>query len=55
MFKIALHLVDMYFEPFEKDEHLFCVGLEAEDLLVLVIDCLLSDVADETKVLLDPM
>lgn len=55
MFKIALHLVNMYLEPLEKDEHLFRVGLEAEDLLVLVIDRLLSYIADKTKVLLDPM
>lgn len=53
--KVALHLVDVQFEVLQEREHLLRVGLEAQDLLILIIDRLLGDVSDKAEVLLDPV
>ena len=55
MLKFALHMVNVRFKIIQEGEHFLSGLIEAQNLTILLIYCLLRDVADEAEVLLDPV
>lgn len=51
--EFKFHLVNMFLELFEEGKHACRLCEKVQDLLVLLIDSSLRDVANEGKVLLD--
>ena len=55
MLKFALHMVNVRFKIIQEGEHFLSGLIKAQNLTILLIYCLLRDVADEAEVLLDPV
>ena len=55
MLKFALHMVNVRFKIIQEGEHFLCGLIKAQNLTILLIYCLLRDVANKAKVLLDPV
>ena len=53
MLKILLHLINVFLKLFQEVEHFLGLVVESQDLVILVLDCLLRDISNEAKVLLD--
>ena len=53
--KFAFHMINVRFKIIQEGEHFLRSLIEAQNLAILLIYCFLRDVADEAKVLLDPM
>lgn len=53
MFKILLHLVYVFLELLKEGEHLYGLIVEGKNLLVLLKDGGLCDLANEAEVVLD--
>ena len=55
MLEIAFHLINVRFKIIQEGEHFLSGLIKAQNLTILLIYCLLRDVTDEAKVLLDPV
>ena len=55
MLKFTLHMINVRFKIIQEGEHFLCGLIKAQNLTILLIYCLLRDIADEAKILLDPV